>query len=142
MQHNGLSVNTQMYEPNLLGCLMDAKAFGQRVLRARLELGALATPVRQVTQSEIGAALGVTGVTVGRWEAGAKEPDLDTITRLARVLRVRAAWLAFGDGPMREAGENGDRISVEHVTDASQYTRDAAVQPRHRPAKKKRPRAG
>lgn len=29
-------------------------------------------------------------------------PFLDTVTALARVLDVRASWLAFGDGP-REA---------------------------------------
>lgn len=81
--------------------LMATDGFGQRVLRARLEMGARLSPPRQVTQGEIGAALGVTGVAVGTWEAGKKEPDLETIAKLATVLGVRAAWLAWGEEPMR-----------------------------------------
>jgi transcriptional regulator with XRE-family HTH domain len=103
MQSDRLLVKPQVDNGKPMDSSEDARAFGQRVLRARLELGALSAPVRQVSQSEIGAAVGVTGVAVGSWEAGRKIPDLDTITRLAQVLRVSRAWLAFGDGPMREA---------------------------------------
>ena len=92
-----------MNVPNRSDSRIDTNAFGQRVLRARLELGALSTPVRQVSQTEVGAALGVTGVAVGSWEAGKKTPDLDTIVRLAQALRVNRAWLAFGDGTMRDS---------------------------------------
>lgn len=83
----------------------DRKAFGQRVLQARLEAGARAHPPRQISQSEIGDALGVSGVAVGSWEAGRKEPGRATIAKLATVLGVRAAWLAFGEEPMRNAGK-------------------------------------
>jgi DNA-binding XRE family transcriptional regulator len=78
--------------------------FGSRVLRARLEFGARQQPPRSVSQSEVGAALGVTGVAVGSWEAGKRQPDLGTIQKLALVLGVRAGWLAFGEEPMRLGG--------------------------------------
>ena len=41
--------------------------------------------------------VGVTQGAVGSWESGAKEPDLATIERLAKVLEVDPRWLAFGD---------------------------------------------
>jgi len=40
--------------------------------------------------------MGVHQVTVGNWEAGRKEPDLDKLARLAEVLGTSPAWLAFG----------------------------------------------
>lgn len=81
----------------------DRKAFGQRVLQARLEAGARAHPPRSISQAEVGDALGVSGVAVWSWEAGRKEPGRATIAKLATVLGVRAAWLAFGEEPMRNA---------------------------------------
>jgi transcriptional regulator with XRE-family HTH domain len=80
------------------------KAFGQRVLRARLEMGSRMEPPRQVTQEEVGSAVGASGQAVGTWETGKKVPSLETITKLAFVLGVRAAWLAFGEEPMRVGG--------------------------------------
>ena len=87
----------------------ERKAFGQRLLRARLEMGARLTPARAVSQTEIGEAVGVTGVAVGSWEAGRKEPNRGTIAKLSTVLGVRAAWLAFGEEPMRLDEERGPR---------------------------------
>lgn len=91
-----------------------AEGFGNRVLRARLELGARLSPPRQITQAEVGRALDVSGVAVGTWEAGKKEPDLATIEKLATVLGVRAAWLAWGEEPMRlgNAGPGDDTTSI------------------------------
>jgi DNA-binding XRE family transcriptional regulator len=134
MQHNGLPVNTQLNEIYPSGSHMDAKAFGQRVLRARLEMGALSAPVRQVSQSEVGAALGVTGVTVGRWEAGLKEPDLDTIARLAQVLKVNRAWLAFGDGPMRDVpvAEPNPAVLQETSADSQEISHHGTQRKGHR----------
>jgi transcriptional regulator with XRE-family HTH domain len=80
----------------------ERKAFGERVLRARLEFGARQKPPRSVSQAEVAEAMGTTSVTVGRWEAGRVEPSLGTIHKLAFVLGVRAAWLAFNEEPMRE----------------------------------------
>lgn len=70
---------------------------GGRILQARLNLSARLG--HQVTQQEIADKMKVTGVTVGRWENNVKEPDLATIDRLAAVLEVSPAWLAFGIEP-------------------------------------------
>lgn len=76
------------------GPMAESSGLGQRVLQARLNMAArLGRPVRQ---QEIADAMGVHSVTVGRWESGAKEPDLATIERLGKVLGVDPRWLAFG----------------------------------------------
>lgn len=71
--------------------------FGKRALQARLNLAA--RQGRTVSQTEIGKLMGVSGVSVGRWESGEKEPDLETIVALAQVLQCDVAWLAFGIDP-------------------------------------------
>lgn len=76
----------------------DAEHFGGRILQARLDLAAARR--RPVSQAEVGRALGVTGVTVGRWESGAKEPSLGTFVRLAAILRAAPGFLAFGPRAM------------------------------------------
>lgn len=105
----GLAVNSDFHAPHPVDSAKSRKAFGLRVLRARLEYGARLRAPRQVSQTEIAEAMGVTGMTVSNWELGKKEPDLGTIAKLAFVLGVRAPWLAFGEEPMRagEAGDNG-----------------------------------
>ena|SRR5688572_23999774 len=101
MQSNRLLVKPQVNNRNPVDSARDRKAFGERVLSARLEFGARQRPPRPVSQSEVGEALGVSGVAVGSWEGGRKVPDVGTIQKLALVLGVRAAWLAWGEEPMR-----------------------------------------
>lgn len=108
MQSNRLLVKPPIHTRNPLDSSKSRKTFGQRVLQARLELGARQTPPRQISQAEIGEALGVTGVAVGSWEAGRKEPSRETIAKLAAVLGVRAAWLAFGEEPIRLGEQPGN----------------------------------
>jgi transcriptional regulator with XRE-family HTH domain len=79
-----------------------ARERGERLLKARLRYGSELRPPRSVSQEAVGELLGVTGVTVGRWESGSKEPSLATLERLADLYRVRAEWLAFGRGAMLE----------------------------------------
>lgn len=81
---------------------MADNGFGTRVHQARLNLSA--RKGRSVTQIEVGKALKVTSATVGRWEAGLKEPSLDTIAALAKVLQVDPCYLAFGTGITRISG--------------------------------------
>ena len=74
------------------------QTFGWRIRQARrrlsLERG------RDVTQADIAELLGVTSVTVARWESDVKSPDYDTAARLAAALGVAAGWLVFGEGAM------------------------------------------
>jgi DNA-binding XRE family transcriptional regulator len=108
---------------------MADKGFGGRVFQARHELAVRRG--RAVTQVEIGKALGVTGVTVGRWEAGEKEPDLETITRLAAFFGVHPGWLAFGDathlpGPVdsvEPVGPDDNGGGVGHIQHPSKNPR-------------------
>ena len=56
------------------------------------------------SQSWLAHRMGVTQAAVSYWLGGHREPSLRTIERLALVLRVSPAWLAYGEGMMREPG--------------------------------------
>lgn len=74
------------------------ETFGGRLYSARLwKAGA---ERRTIVQRDVAAAIGVSQVSVGRWEADLKEPSLATIERLAQWLGVSPGWLAFGEGEM------------------------------------------
>lgn len=101
---------------------MPLETFGQRVKQARLNLSARMG--RQIAQSEIAEAVGVHQVTLGEWERGKSEPKLETIERLAAVLAVSAAWLAFGEGeaditPMAPVSmfKTGEQIDAERAAE-------------------------
>jgi transcriptional regulator with XRE-family HTH domain len=77
------------------------QTFAERLKRAWLELQA--ADGEEVDQAEIakrvGMALGrpaVAQATVSRWFRGTV-PDVVTVAALAKVMRVSAGWLAFGD---------------------------------------------
>lgn len=72
----------------------EGEPFGRRVYRARMRLGG--TLERELTQAEVGEAIGVSGQAVSMWERGENEPKLSVILRLAEFLRVEPAWLAWG----------------------------------------------
>jgi transcriptional regulator with XRE-family HTH domain len=100
-----------------------SSTFGERVLKARLFKAARLG--RPLSQQEVANAMGVTNVTVGRWEADLKEPSLETIARLAQVLDVEVAWLAFGVGDSR-VGESSHTEAVREQAKAPNYKRIAA----------------
>ena len=81
---------------------------GRRIRQGRLELSA--REGKALTQGDIAERLGVAQSTVGRWEAGLKEPGLETIRRIAELFGMTPEYLAFGAEPPREApltrGEN------------------------------------
>lgn len=111
------------------GLMAGSEGFGGRVLQARLSLGAKRG--RAVTQKEVAEWLGVRQGTVGRWEKAIKEPDLATIERLAQVLEVSAAWLAFGSGVPRPDHYNVPRgETTASVSPDVPTTEPAAVRER------------
>jgi transcriptional regulator with XRE-family HTH domain len=72
--------------------------FADRLLRARLEMGARLG--REVRQKEIAAEMGVEPSAYSQWEGGVKEPrGRATYEKLAAVLGVDPGWLAFGTRP-------------------------------------------
>ena len=79
----------------------DAKARGRRIRQARRAADLL--------QTELAVRVGVHEVTVSNWERGEREPDLETIARIAAVVGRPDGWIAFGedlDGCARP-GEGG-----------------------------------
>ena len=58
---------------------------GERIKKAR--------ELRNMTQSQLGEKLGVTGVTVMRYEKGQREPNIETIFNLAEKLNVSVSYL-------------------------------------------------
>jgi transcriptional regulator with XRE-family HTH domain len=80
---------------------------GRRLLRARLRYGERMDPPISVSQMAVARAIGVTGVTVGAWEAGKNDPGLPMLYRLAELYGVMLVWLLTGQGEMYEEKENG-----------------------------------
>jgi transcriptional regulator with XRE-family HTH domain len=79
--------------------------FGDRVGQARRAYGEQLRPPRDFRQADLARLLDMSSQAVGQWERGGREPDLETIARVAAALGVRAAWLAFGEEPMRAPGQ-------------------------------------
>jgi transcriptional regulator with XRE-family HTH domain len=99
-----------------MGRKSQAEGFGARVLQARMLLSSRVG--RVVTQTEIGEKLGVTGVTIGRWEEGGREPSsLADLERLAEALQVSPGWLAFNEGvPLAGYHEPPKPMPPGHLT--------------------------
>ncbi len=55
------------------------------------------------TQQDLADKVGVVKATVLHWCSGRNELSIKTAEKIAEALNIRAAWLAFGDGPMRES---------------------------------------
>jgi transcriptional regulator with XRE-family HTH domain len=108
--------------------------FGARLFQARMNLAARRG--RSVSQVEVGKELGVTGVAVGSWESGEKEPGkLEMVARLAAFLGVRPGWLAFG-----ENGHEGERGATPPLrAPGPSAEREPKPLPKGTPARKARP---
>lgn len=55
-----------------------------------------------VTQQEFAKALGTHQNTIGRWERGQAEPDLNSVSLLCSKFGISPYWLLSGNGPMLE----------------------------------------
>ncbi|MFZ5587048.1 MAG: helix-turn-helix domain-containing protein [Thermodesulfobacteriota bacterium] len=51
---------------------------------------------RGLSQTEAGKAIGVSQVTIGRWELGRDDPPVEGIIRLSRLYAVSLDWLLTG----------------------------------------------
>ncbi len=58
---------------------MNNNAFGKKLKELRLK--------RKLSQRELGNILGVCNQTISFWETGSREPDLDTLVKLAVFLK-------------------------------------------------------
>jgi len=70
---------------------------GERIRAARQRLN--------LSQDELGSALGVTGAAISGWERATDDdvkknrPDLDRLPAIRKALKVPYAWLLEGEGP-------------------------------------------
>jgi transcriptional regulator with XRE-family HTH domain len=75
---------------------MKSRTLGQRLAQERRRKAY--EEERDIEQSEIAAAAGVTQGSISRYEADATKPDDDTLARLADYFGVTRGWLRFGEG--------------------------------------------
>lgn len=102
---------------------------GQRIIQARLDLGAKRG--RVVTQAALAKALGVTPGTVSQWESGTTRPDpYDTIPKIAVALETTAGYLMWGDDKTpTEAGVEDFTVGAVALTPAQiQRAREQAAE--------------
>lgn len=114
---------------------MGREVFLSDGLRERLKQARHAlTPDRggYVSLEKLAAEVGVSGVTLGNYESGATEPDLAMIERLAAVLHVPPAVLAFGEG--------GAAVHEPYSPLEAEGKRPADPRARGKKASKKKPR--
>ena len=64
---------------------MQNNVFGKRLRELRIE--------RELTQRQLGEVLNVWNQTVSFWETGKREPDLDTLVRIAHYFDVPIEYL-------------------------------------------------
>ena len=69
---------------------MACAGLGARLFQTRREAG--------LGLIRLGKLAGVSHSTIGDIEKGRQLPAVDTVERLARALKVRPEWLAFGAG--------------------------------------------
>lgn len=66
-------------------------SLGDRLRKAR--------ETRRMSQSELGEALGMTRVTVGRYETDVREPPRSVLMAWAMATGVPFAWIETGEAP-------------------------------------------
>ena len=59
---------------------MQNNVFGKRLRELRIE--------RELTQRQLGEVLNVWNQTVSFWESGSREPDLDTLVKIAHYFEI------------------------------------------------------
>ncbi|WP_314652119.1 AAA family ATPase [Slackia exigua] len=82
---------------------MDKALLGRRLLALRMRAG--------LSQDACGAAVGITGKAVSRWERGASYPSMDALVRLADLYGMSLAELFDG-----QASREGSNIATVAVT--------------------------
>lgn len=88
--------------------------FNQRLIAAREAIG--------WSQTALGEEIGAAQSTVATWERGKNEPDLATITRIAKKLNRTPEWLAFEVGISADA----DMIHINEI-DVRAYSGDGGL---------------
>ena len=64
---------------------MENNEFGKRLKELRIE--------KKLSQRELGDFFGVCNQTISFWESGSREPDLDTLVKIAKFFDVSVDFL-------------------------------------------------
>lgn len=64
---------------------MENNEFGKRLKELRIE--------KKLSQRELGDVFGVCNQTISFWESGSREPDLDTLVKIAKFFEVSVDFL-------------------------------------------------
>ena len=66
-----------------------------------------------MTQVEVAKRAGLSRQTYGNYESGKREPDIETLLRLSKVLGVTVDWLIQGDADLEESRRKYQSNAVE-----------------------------
>lgn len=58
-----------------------------------------------LTQVQLAKAIGVSRVSVTKWESGITKPDGENLHRLAQILSCTPEWLLYGTGDLRQVDD-------------------------------------
>lgn len=70
-----------------------------------------------LTQKQVGAALGITDAAVSEWERDESSPEIERLAKLVRVLKTTANWLVDGKGD--PPGPDDPETLLERLTPAA-----------------------
>ena len=71
---------------------------------------------KNLSQQELGERIGVTGVTIMRYEKGLREPKLETVTALANALKIPVANLIDINSPIMNKATNVYARAIKGTT--------------------------
>ena len=65
---------------------------------------------RGLSQKAVGKLIGVEGQAISNYENARREPNNDTVKKLAKALDVNDAWIYTGRGPVTETGQEEEPL--------------------------------
>lgn len=109
------------------------QGFGSRLAQERREKAA--REQRDIAQKDVAEAVGSSGPSVSRWEAGVGGPPSDSmIERLAAYFGVTPSWLRYGQEPRQPDVPTG--VIERDYEGAEPGTAKRTVEAKKPPAKK------
>lgn len=96
--------------------------FGENIRKQRLKKG--------MTQSALADFLGVSDITVSRYETGRRKPDTETLFKIAEILNIPWSYLIFGEPTndkithTNDSNEDYKKISLALFGDSPDHEHD------------------
>lgn len=64
------------------------------------------------TQKDAATKLGIHNSTLGKYELGEREADIETIKKIAELYEVSPQWILFGEDNKKAEGKNQDSLDL------------------------------